>query len=80
MTPVVGRSPGEGKGDPLQYSDLENSMESMGSQRVRPDRTTFTFMQNLGKPTKNNVASHTRNSRTCREAPETREDAMWGAA
>ena len=32
--PGLGRSPGEGKGYPLQYSDLENSMES---QRVRHD-------------------------------------------
>ena len=34
-----GRSPGEGNGDPLQYSCLENSMEpgmlqSMGSERA----------------------------------------------
>ena len=26
-TPGLGRSPGEGKGYPLQYSDLENSMD-----------------------------------------------------
>ena len=26
-TPVLGRSPGEGKGYPLQYSGLENSMD-----------------------------------------------------
>ena len=35
--PGLGRSPGEGKGYPLQYFCLENSMdytESMGSQRV----------------------------------------------
>ena len=39
--PGLGRSPGEGNGNPLQYSCLENSMErgawwlqSMGSQRV----------------------------------------------
>ena len=32
--PGLGRSPGEGKGYPLQYSDLENSM---GSQRVGHD-------------------------------------------
>ena len=33
--PGLGRSPGEGKGYPLQYSGLENSMdESMGSHRV----------------------------------------------
>ena len=25
--PAMGRSPGEGKGYPLQYSDLENSMD-----------------------------------------------------
>ena len=27
MTPELGRSPGEGKGYPLQYSGLENSMD-----------------------------------------------------
>ena len=39
-----GRSPGEGNGNPLQYSCLENPMEeepgglqSMGSQRVGHD-------------------------------------------
>ena len=33
----LGRSPGEGKGYPLQYSGLENSMNCipMGSQRIR---------------------------------------------
>ena len=32
--PGLGRSPGEGKGYPLQYSDLENPMDckSLGSQ------------------------------------------------
>ena len=37
--PGLGRSPGEGNGYPLQYSDLENSViiQSMGSQRVRHD-------------------------------------------
>ena len=39
--PTLGRSPGEGNGNPLQYSYLENPMErgalSMGSQRVRHD-------------------------------------------
>ena len=33
LIPGLGRSPGEGKGYPLQYSVLENST-SMGSQRV----------------------------------------------
>ena len=36
--PGLGRSPGEGKGYPLQYSCLENSM---GSQRVEHDWETF---------------------------------------
>ena len=27
LIPGLGRSPGEGKGDPLQYSGLENSMD-----------------------------------------------------
>ena len=37
--PGLGRSPGEGKGYPLQYSGLENFMDCivMGSQRVRHD-------------------------------------------
>ena len=38
--PGLGRYPGEGKGYPLQYSGLENSMDyiwSMGSQRVKHD-------------------------------------------
>ena len=34
LIPGLGRSPGGGHGNPLQYSGLENSMESMGSQRV----------------------------------------------
>ena len=43
LIPELGRSPGEGNGNPLQYSCLENSMDrgtwqaiqSMDSQRVR---------------------------------------------
>ena len=43
--PGLGRSPGEGNGNPLKYSCLENPMDggawwatqSMGSQRVRHD-------------------------------------------
>ena len=33
----LGRSRGEGKGYPLQYSGLENSMDSVGLQRVGHD-------------------------------------------
>ena len=38
--PGLGRSPGEGKGHPLQYSGLENSIQSMGSQRMGHDLAT----------------------------------------
>ena len=40
LTLGFGRSPGEGKGYPLQYSGLENSMD--WSQRVGHDWVTFT--------------------------------------
>ena len=52
LIPGWGRSPGEGKGNPLQYSCLENSMDggawwaiqSTGLKRVRHDRaTSLTF-------------------------------------
>ena len=44
--PGLGRSPGEGKGYPLQYSGLENSMDCvpMGSKRVGHDWVTFTSL------------------------------------
>ena len=41
--PGLARSPGEGIGYPLQYSCLENSIQSMGMQRVGHDWMTFTF-------------------------------------
>ena len=41
--PGLARSPGEGIGYSLQYSGLENSIQSMGMQRVRYDGVTFTF-------------------------------------
>ena len=40
----LGRYPGEGKGYPLQYSGLENSM---GLQRVGHDWATFTFLHRV---------------------------------
>ena len=49
LIPGLGGSPGEGNGNPLQYSCLENSMDrvsgrlqSMGFQRVRHDWVTNT--------------------------------------
>jgi len=45
LIPGLGRSPGERKGYPLQYSVLENSMDCIvhGSQRVGHDWATFAF-------------------------------------
>ena len=49
LIPGLRRSPGEGKGYPLQYSSLVNSMDrgglqAMGLQRVRHDCATDTFI------------------------------------
>ena len=38
-TPGLGRSPGEGKGYPLQYSGLENSVDSIVHGRKESDVT-----------------------------------------
>ena len=45
LLPALGRSPGEGNSNPLQYSYLGNPMEpgglqSMGSQRIGHDLAT----------------------------------------
>ena len=47
--PGLGRSPGEGKGYPLQYAGQENSM---GSQRVRHDWVTLTSLRRVTKSQK----------------------------
>ena len=39
MTPGLGRSPGEGKGYPLQYSDLKNSIDSIVHGVAESDTT-----------------------------------------
>ena len=43
--PGLGRSPGEGKGYPLQYSGLENSMDGIvhGVAKSRTRRNDFHF-------------------------------------
>ncbi len=49
LIPGLGRSPGEGKGYPLQCSGLENSMDciSMGLQRVGHWLSDFHFQENV---------------------------------
>ena len=46
--PGLGRSPGEGKGYPLQYSGLENSMDSIvhGVAKSRTQLRHFHFPRN----------------------------------
>ena len=39
LIPRLGRSPGEGKGYPFQYSDLENSMDCIGHGVIESDMT-----------------------------------------
>ena len=39
LTPGLGRSPGEGKGYPLQYSGLENSMNCIAREVAEPGTT-----------------------------------------
>ena len=45
--PVLGRSPGEGKGYPLQYSGLENSMDCIvhGVAKSHTQLSNFHLMQ-----------------------------------
>ena len=42
-TPGLGRSPGEGKGYPLQYSGLENSMKYIVHGVTESDMTEWLF-------------------------------------
>ena len=48
LIPGLGRSPGEGKGYPLQYSGLENSMDCIvhGVSKVGYNWMTFTSLHN----------------------------------
>ena len=62
LIPGSGRSPGEGNGNPLQYSCLENPMEGgawwatvhgVAKSRTRLSDFTFTFHSHLGTMTRN---------------------------
>ena len=49
LIPGLGKSPGEGKGYPLQYSGLENSMDCTGHGVAESDTTeqlSLTFVGN----------------------------------
>ena len=47
--PSLGRSPGEGKGYPLQYSGLENSMDCIVHEVAESDMSNFHFQSNIEK-------------------------------
>ena len=49
LIPGLGRSPGEGKGYPLQYSGLENSMDCIGHgvAKSRTGLSNFHSLQSL---------------------------------
>ena len=50
LIPRSARSPGEGNGNPLQYSYLENPMDTVhrvAKSRTPPRDFTFTFIQYL---------------------------------
>ena len=51
MIPGLGRSPGEGNRYPLQYSGLENSMDSVvhGVTKSRTQLSDFHFLSLIGK-------------------------------
>ena len=51
--PGLGRSPGEGKGYPLQYSGLENSTDCIVHGVKSRTRLTFTFIFALKKKKQN---------------------------
>ena len=55
LIPGLGRSPGEGKGYPLQYSGLENSMDlivhrvTMSQTRLSDFHVTSLFEVSMGR-------------------------------
>ena len=52
LIPALGRSPGEGKGYPLQYSVLENSMDCIvhGVTKSWTRLSKFTYEKNITGP------------------------------
>ena len=51
LIPGLGRSPGEGKGYPHQYSDLENSMDIHGIEKGQTQLSDFhSLTQEFQKP------------------------------
>ena len=44
LTPQLGRYPGEGKGYPLQYSDLENPTDSPWCRKSRTEQLSLSSM------------------------------------
>ena len=49
LVPGLGRSPGEGKGYPLQYSGLENSMDGSGCRKESDMTEGLSLMTSVGQ-------------------------------
>ena len=54
--PGLGRSPGKGKGYPLQYSGLENSMDSIGHGVTKSRKCLSDFHHIKKKTLKKNIS------------------------
>ena len=67
LIPGLGRSPGEGKGYPLQCSGLENSMECIvhGVAKSQTRLSDFPFTGELRVPLEINILVYTHNSLNC---------------
>ena len=65
--PVLGRSPGEGKGYPLQYSGLENPMDCIvhGVAKSQTWLSNFHFFQPVNNPSFNVHPSISKNFYNC---------------
>ena len=57
LIPGLGRSPGERNGYPLQYSDLENSMDCIvhGVVKSQTQLSNFHFSLQIGKLSNNTI-------------------------
>ena len=67
LIPQLGRSPGEGNGNPLQYSCLENPMDRGTQQGYSPCGNQESVTTELHNNIKNNLSTKTRRVLACKE-------------
>ena len=56
LIPGLGRSPGEGKGYPLQYSDLENSMDWIHKESDTTEQLSLSLSNKQNLHNHNNIS------------------------